>query len=72
MRQMERSTASQPSVSDEPPGMVTAATDVAEHTSETPHIEHIKLPGLGSGPIFPFSWIFSRLSKLFKRLTSSH
>jgi hypothetical protein len=68
MRPMEHSTVGQPSVS-EPLDRDAAKTDEAERTRL---IGHTTLPSLGSGPIFPFSWIFSRLSKLFKRLTSSH
>jgi hypothetical protein len=34
---------------------------------ETIHIEHVKLPSLGSGPILPL-W----MGRFFKHITSSH
>jgi hypothetical protein len=68
---MERSTASQPLVSE---SQYTEAgeTGTVETAPDTLHIEHEKLPSIGSGPIFPFSEIFSWISSLFKRVRSSH
>jgi hypothetical protein len=66
MRPMEHSAVGQPPVSETPRTDVTA-TNTAEQTLDTLHIEHTKLPSLGSGPIFPFSWLI----ELFKRATSA-
>ena len=63
MRPMKRSTVGQPSVSGAPRADPTK-TDAAERTLL---IGHTKLPGLGSGPIFPFSWM-----RQFFRRTGTH
>jgi hypothetical protein len=47
----------------EPQRTDTTETGTAETTMDTLHIEHTKLPSLGSGPIFPFSWLIG----LFRR-----
>jgi hypothetical protein len=68
MSLMEHSTVGQPAVS----GATRTddrETDAAERIRR---IGHTKLPGLGSGPVFPFSGIFSWISSRFKRVTSSH
>jgi hypothetical protein len=62
MREMEHSTVGQPATSESPSTDATA-TGTAETTPSTLHIEHEKLPSLGSGPIFPFSWLIG----LFRR-----
>jgi hypothetical protein len=64
MTPMKHSGTSQPAVSDFPG--TGAGESVADE--KVVHIEHMELPGFGSGPIFPFSWLIG----LFKRVTSSH
>ncbi len=62
MSAMKPSTTSLPSAS-EPSRTDATETGAAETTPDTLHIEHTKLPSLGSGPIFPFSWLVG----LFRR-----
>jgi hypothetical protein len=58
----------EPSTASQTPASVSPHTDAvetgaAEHTSDTRPLGHTKLPSLGSGPIFPFSWLIG----LFRR-----
>lgn len=71
MRRMERFTVDQPAVS-EPSRADPVETGKAGRASDARPLGHTILPGIGSGPIFPFSEIFSWVSGLFKRLASSH
>jgi len=66
MTPMEHPTVSQPPASDSQRTDATE-TGTAETTQGTLHIEHTKLPSLGSGPIFPIEWV----RKLFRRATLS-
>jgi hypothetical protein len=63
MKPMERPIANRPSASDSS-HTGDSGRDVAR---EAIHIEHVKLPSLGSGPILPL-WV----GRLFKRVRSSH
>jgi hypothetical protein len=71
MRRMERFIVDQP-VASEPSRTDPVETGKAGRESDTRLLGHTILPGLGSGPIFPFSEIFSWVSSFFKRITSSH
>lgn len=66
MTPMERPTVSRPPASG-PQRTDATETGTAEATQGTLRIEHTKLPGLGSGPIFPINWLW----KLFRRATLS-
>jgi hypothetical protein len=61
MSAMEHSAVGQPSAS-EPQRMNAAETGTAQTTPGTLHIEHEKLPGLGSGPILP-EWLRKRFRR---------